>query len=436
MLKAITMKKLLAVLFSCVLSVFKLPYHQIQRGLWINMPLDTKFKLIFISFGVLPMFLLFLCLLYLPQPRNFLITWMVPTLISILCVLAALWVSKAITRPFERFLNNCQSFADLPPADRKIILGDLHILSGLGKYFNQFADYSQELGAGLKGKTTEMQFSSMELAQSTQMVYQASQHLNTEAGNVSNEATIANEQLETVRASSEKVSNLVEKTTVSIAAIAESLQQLSANFSQELVLTERAAVNSESVKSAMIEVLDACKHLTKITDTIKDIADQTNLLALNARIEAANAGEMGKGFAVVAGEVKDLSIQTKSSITEISGKIEKLQSSVHAAYESIESVSSVVTEVKTMTEMMNNFISNSNVEIDKISANSNDANSAAHAMAAGVDESSKRITGIFEAIKNVSIAIEDSSTGMSYVQSSAETLKKQTAELQNLTANF
>jgi methyl-accepting chemotaxis protein len=175
----------------------------------------------------------------------------------------------------------------------------------------------------------------MELAQSTQIVCQASQQLNQEAGNLSNEATIADGQLSNIGTSVEKVSNLVGKTTASIAAITESFQQLSTNFNQELAITKRAAENSERVRNTMSKVLDACHHLTKITDTIKDIADQTNLLALTARIEAASAGERGKGFAVVASEVKDLSIQTKASIDEISDQIEKLQSIVHEAHESI-----------------------------------------------------------------------------------------------------
>lgn len=94
--------------------------------------------------------------------------------------------------------------------------------------------------------------------------------------------------------------------------------------------------NIISVKEKIDRTNQVMARMSRIVESIEDIASETKLLSLNATIEAARAGDSGRGFSVVADNIRTLSENTGRELLDIKGIISDIQDDFRECMESID----------------------------------------------------------------------------------------------------
>lgn len=251
--------------------------------------------------------------------------------ILLLSVIAAILISKGLTKPLNSITNSLDDFAS----------GDLTL-----KFQCKSKDEVGKLTVGLNDTITTLR-ETVEGIQNTAIgLHKASDQLTVAGENAAASSQVVNTALN-------EVFNAVNDQTVYISDMAERFEEFSQALddvrvkSHEVVgssdrIKENADKGSEQLKFLIISIKDISSLFEKaeerivvlgsdvgkieeITDVINRVAEQTNLLALNAAIEASRAGESGRGFSVLADEIRKLAEQVMDSSKSINALVEAIK---------------------------------------------------------------------------------------------------------------
>nr|WP_320026420.1 methyl-accepting chemotaxis protein [uncultured Acetobacterium sp.] len=169
----------------------------------------------------------------------------------------------------------------------------------------------------------------------------------------------------------------IQQLTASIEEVAGETKKNAMNANEANELAMRVRNNAEvgntqmnKMVTAMVDINESSKSISKIIKVIDDIAFQTNILALNAAVEAARAGQHGKGFAVVAEEVRSLAARSAEAAKEttglIEGSIDRVDAGTKIADQTEESLKEILHEIEKVTDLVGSIAQASNDQASEI----------------------------------------------------------------------
>ncbi|MDR2731179.1 MAG: methyl-accepting chemotaxis protein [Treponema sp.] len=307
------------------------------------------------------------------------ITIEISAIVLALLVLAALFMSRSISKPIVKVADTLKDISEGEgDLTKRIAAGSNDETGDLSNYFNLTMEKIRNLVGIIKYKINGLNHTSFELSgnmgKTSTAVRQISSNLDsmknlmikqetsaTEAGkvvgdiktNIDSLNRMIEEQTESVNMSS----SAIEEMTANIHSVTQTLVENSKNVGTLTEASENGKTGLQTVAQEIQEIARDSEELLEINSVMDNIASQTNLLSMNAAIEAAHAG---KGFAVVADEIRKLAESSSEQSKTTAAMLKKITASINNITRSSDEVlarfGAIDSSVKTVSRHEQNIL--------------------------------------------------------------------------------